>query len=124
MFAGKLSRDRAREDLFAKILDRVRAANSQAELAYVPHEYPGKITLFWCSEQSIRAYEDWRLGWSEVAGGGLELHGIPGGHLTMLTEPNIGVLARELQAALQRALLSQPTTGVGPSSPPTSAGDV
>jgi amino acid adenylation domain-containing protein len=124
MFAGKLSRDRAREDSFAKILDRVRAANSQAELAYVPHEYPGKITLFWCSEQSFRAYEDWRLGWSEVAGGGLELHGIPGGHLTMLTEPNIGVLARELQAALQRALLSQPTTGVGPSSPPTSAGDV
>jgi thioesterase domain-containing protein len=92
------------------------AANSQAELSYVPHEYLGKITLFWCSEQPIRAYQDWRLGWSEVAGSGLEVHGIPGGHSTMLTEPNIGVLAEELRAALQRAFFNRHCRGqaVGP----------
>jgi len=105
-FTGKLNPDPAREDLFQSILKQVMAANSQAELSYVPHEYPGKITLFWCSEQPIRADQDWRLGWSEVAGGGLEVHGIPGRHLTMLTEPNISVLAGELRAALQRALPS------------------
>jgi amino acid adenylation domain-containing protein len=105
-FTGRLNPDPAREDLFQSILQQVMAANSQAELSYVPHVYPGKITLFWCSEQPIRANQDWRLGWSEVAGGGLEVHGIPGRHLTMLTEPNISVLAGELRAALQRALPS------------------
>jgi surfactin family lipopeptide synthetase A len=100
--AGILTPDLAREDLHANSLRRVIAANSQAELSYLPHEYPGKITLFWCSELPIRANQDWRMGWSEVAAGGLELHGIPGGHLTMLAEPNIGVLARELRFAISR----------------------
>ena len=53
-FTGKLNPDPAREDLFQSILKQVRAANSHAELSYVPHKYPGKITLFRCSEQPIR----------------------------------------------------------------------
>ena len=67
-----------------------------AEASYVPHHYPGRVIQFWCTEMPTRSYKDRRLAWSEVAGAGLEVHVIPGNHMTMLDEPHIAVLAEKL----------------------------
>ena len=48
--------------------------------------------------------EDPVLGWEQSATLGLELHDIPGGHVSMLQEPNVRILVRKLQASLTSAL--------------------
>ncbi len=40
------------------------------------------------------------LGWASVAKGGLRVIDVPGGHLSMLQEPHVETLAREMQAVL------------------------
>lgn len=48
--------------------------------------------------------EDPLLGWEQSATLGIELHDIPGGHVSMLQEPNVRILVRKLQASLTSAL--------------------
>src|SRR5262249_29492101 len=52
------------------------------------------------------SYDDNRLGWARVAGGGLDVHVVPGNHGTMREEPLVEHLAAELSACLHRAELS------------------
>jgi thioesterase domain-containing protein len=40
------------------------------------------------------------LGWETLAGGGLEIHDVPGGHISMFEEPNVRILAETLKAVL------------------------
>jgi thioesterase domain-containing protein len=40
------------------------------------------------------------MGWDKFAGGGLEIHDVPGGHISMFAEPNVLVLAETLTAIL------------------------
>lgn len=87
----------------ARTMRRVAEANIQAIDAYSPRPYPGKITQFLCSDAPQRSYEDRRLAWSSLTPNGLEIHVVPGDHLSMVEEPNVRVLARELQACLGRA---------------------
>ena len=56
----------------------LESANDRANNAYVPEPYPGRIVLFWGSDYSSRSFHDRRLGWSEVAEGGLEVIVVPG----------------------------------------------
>ena len=70
---------------------------------YRPQPYPGKLTLFICSDAPMRAYEDRRLAWHEMAQGGLEIHVVPGDHATMEQEPNVQVLAGHFQKCFDRA---------------------
>lgn len=84
----------------ARTMLRVAEANIQAIQAYAPLPYPGNITQFMCSDGPQRSYEDRRLAWSSLAPNGLEIHVVPGDHLTMVEEPNVRVLARELQNCL------------------------
>jgi amino acid adenylation domain-containing protein len=74
----------------------------QASRAYVPQVYHGKLILFRASEQPA-GNEDARLGWGGLATGGEELHDVPGDHFTILTEPSVGVLAKQLTVCLHRA---------------------
>jgi thioesterase domain-containing protein len=69
-----------------------------AALAYIPQEYPGRVTLFVSSEQFKQSYEESDLGWGAVAGGGLELCLVPGNHQSIWDEPLISNLAKELKA--------------------------
>jgi thioesterase domain-containing protein len=85
-------------------LRRVYEANSQAERYYKPEPYQGKITLLWSSETTTRSYLDRRLHWSELAGYGLEVHAIPGDHMSMIEEPHVNVLASKLQAVIRDAI--------------------
>ena len=102
------------EGTLPRVLQRVRTANAIAERRYVPSHYPGRIHLFWCSELAIRAYQDTRMAWSEVAGEGLELHVVPGNHMSMVEEPNVHVLAATLRQCLERTAPPPPDESTAP----------
>lgn len=90
-------------DSVTRATRHVAKANLKAMLGYSPLPYPGKITQLMCSDWAERAYEDRRLAWSSQAEGGFEIRIVPGNHLTMVEEPHVRMLARELQRALDRA---------------------
>jgi thioesterase domain-containing protein len=92
-----------REHTLARMLAEIEEANARAERAYVAKPYPGRITLFWCSDWSFRVFHDTRLGWSDVADGGLEVHTVPGNHKTMWELPNVGTLADKMKRCLRIA---------------------
>jgi amino acid adenylation domain-containing protein/non-ribosomal peptide synthase protein (TIGR01720 family) len=86
-----------------ELMQRVKEANNIAGNSYVPQYYPGKITFLWCSDTPLRSYRDRRMAWSQVAGGGLEVHAIPGNHLTMVDYPHVVAMAEELRNCLRNA---------------------
>ena len=90
------------EGTLPRALKRVKAANGIAERRYVPRPYNGRIHLFWCSELAVRAYQDTRLSWADIAGDGLETHVVPGNHMSMVEEPHVQVLAAKLRRCLER----------------------
>jgi amino acid adenylation domain-containing protein len=92
-----------REQTLARMLAEIEEANARAERAYVAKSYPGRITLFWCSDWSFRVFHDTRLGWSDVAERGLEVHTVPGNHKTMWELPNVGTLADKMKRCLRIA---------------------
>jgi thioesterase domain-containing protein len=96
-------------------LQKLWRANMRAMNAYRPQPYAGRVTLFWGAESPGIA-SDRRLGWSEVAEDGLEVHVVPGTHQTMRMEPHVRVLAAEINTCIERA---SRTTGL--SIQPTSA---
>jgi amino acid adenylation domain-containing protein len=86
-----------------QMLAEIEKANLRAERAYVPKSFPGRVTLFWCSDWSFRVFHDTRLGWSDVATGGLEVHVVPGNHKTMWEMPNAGTFAEKIRRCLRNA---------------------
>lgn len=74
-----------------------------ARMHYRPRVYPGRVTLF--RAQIRPGYErfDYQLGWGKLAGGGVEVHDMPGNHHSMVTEPNIRVLAEKFTGCLAQA---------------------
>jgi thioesterase domain-containing protein/acyl carrier protein len=85
---------------------RVYQANNQATLSYVPQVYPNSITLLRTSVQSSKAHQDSSLGWSQLAEGRVEIHQVPGNHLTMLRKPHVKVLANQLKICIEQALIA------------------
>lgn len=79
-------------------------ALKQATMAdYVPQPYAGKVTLFttkevlrWCRSQPCR-------GWREMAQQGVEIHEVPGTHLSMIGEPGVQILAEKLIFCIEQA---------------------
>jgi len=82
---------------------RVVEAQHQAMLDYVPDTYPGRITLFRARRQPLFCAHDPAMGWDGVAGGGVEINVVPGSHHSMLHDPYVHVLARQLSTCLDRA---------------------
>jgi thioesterase domain-containing protein len=70
---------------------------------YHPKSYPGKVVFFRATEHGPREPPDPFLGWDRVVLGGLEIHEIPGDHVSMMREPGVRVLAKELMDCLDRA---------------------
>jgi acyl transferase domain-containing protein/thioesterase domain-containing protein len=70
---------------------------------YVPAPYQGRVTLFRAQEVA-RAYDHVgaRLGWSDTLLPKLELFEVPGGHDSLVREPNVRVLASGLDEVLRR----------------------
>jgi thioesterase domain-containing protein len=83
------------DELTVHRLLRIFYANSRAALKYVPQPYPNAIALFRTCE-SLRKSDDSTLGWSQLVTSGVQVHFIPGNHLTMLRKPHVQVLAEQL----------------------------
>ena len=84
------------------VLRNIEELNFAAVKDYVPKVYPGSATIFLASDDLTAAY-DVEEGWQGLIAGGLEKIRVPGNHLDIIKEPHVGVLARELRAALDRA---------------------
>ncbi|MBD2112495.1 MULTISPECIES: non-ribosomal peptide synthetase [Cyanophyceae] len=74
-------------------------ANSQATNDYVPQPYSHAIALFRAAEQSDASQPDETLGWSELVKD-IQLHEVPGNHLSLLKQPHVQVLAEQLRRYL------------------------
>jgi thioesterase domain-containing protein len=93
-----------------RLLDASRT-NLRAGQYYRPQHYPNRITLFRSMEQrsdaegeeQFKIYDDPALGWSEFSSKPIEIHYIPGTHFTLLTEPNVEILAGRLKSCLARS---------------------
>ncbi len=77
---------------------QVFKSNIRALRHYVPRPYAGPLALFKASEQEDVAQED--LGWGAWAQE-VQVRVVPGGHYTIVREPNVGILAEQLKPYLQ-----------------------
>ena len=82
-----------------RALQDIKELNSLAVREYVPQIYDGHVTLFWASSD-LRASVDFVEGWRALAGGGIEVHEIPGTHLDIVKEPHVSELATKLRSCL------------------------
>jgi hypothetical protein len=68
---------------------------------YEPLPYAGDTALFQPIERPT--IFDYRPGWADTVRGELLAFDVPGGHHTMLQQPNVRVLGEKLRAWLERA---------------------
>jgi len=92
----------------AKHISALKAAHDQANKDYVPKVYPGRAILFRVREPFAGDWSQWcevdpKLGWGKLVAGGLEIQEVPGNHMNMFDEPYVQVLAKKLQASLDRS---------------------
>jgi thioesterase domain-containing protein len=78
---------------------------------YRPRQYPGPLTLFRSRVHHLFCSFDPACGWREFARGGVDLHIIPGAHETVMDEPYVRELAREVRRALERVNGSRLSSG-------------
>jgi thioesterase domain-containing protein len=89
----------------AELIDiHVQMVHERAFLSYRPLPYGGKVTLFRTFDQdsAYEVVED--LGWNAVAQGGVDIHYVPGTHLTIFSEENVPILAKKVEECIQSAL--------------------
>jgi non-ribosomal peptide synthase protein (TIGR01720 family) len=90
------------------------SARATAVQRYRASTYPGRITLLRARTADPAALRDmtpdWRqiyddptLGWGSVAAGGVEVHTVPGSHMTLLETPHVETLAQVLRECIARA---------------------
>ena len=127
---AQILRDRLQMTLFRRCLDRgfrlprflheipVRRAYLFAEQDYQPGTpFQGELTLFraTCGEGNdepyIERYSDPLLGWGRRATHGVRTYDVPGGHSSMLQEPNVQSLAAYLQNQIDEGLASRLARG-------------
>jgi thioesterase domain-containing protein len=89
------------ESRVARARRHVLKASKEALMSYVPQRYPDRIVFFYGRQNPERSFSDGRLDWSAVAGGGLEVHLVPGDHDTFFEEPHVRGTAEGLRALLR-----------------------
>ena len=90
-----------------RLMLRVLQASSQAALSYRPQVYSNRITLFRTSEQATKAHRFSTMGWNQLTIGEVEVHQVSGNHLTVLRQPHVQVLAKQISMCIERAALGQ-----------------
>ncbi|MBA3570626.1 MAG: hypothetical protein H0W34_01355 [Pyrinomonadaceae bacterium] len=91
----------------------VQVFKANHQIHYVPQEvFPTRITLFRSSEvnpedvigddQISEILRDAAWGWGQFSEEPVEVHVVPGDHITMMTEPHVQVLAERLKACLNQ----------------------
>ncbi|AKT42974.1 type I polyketide synthase [Chondromyces crocatus] len=75
-------------------------ASVHALRRYEPEPYPGKILFLRARQRDAWNPPDPEAGWSELATEGLEVHTVPGNHITMNLQPHVSALAARLRVHL------------------------
>ena len=81
-------------------LQKVQEANIIASRNYNPSVNPNRVTLFRASKRPPGFYFDSKLGWGDLAAGGMEIYEIPGNHTSIMKSP---ILAEKLKTCLDKA---------------------
>ena len=84
-------------------LQAVILANEAAFFRYNTPFYPARATLFRAAEVSIFEERDPALWWGDRFRGGLDIHDVPGVHLSMMNGPQVSALALALALCLAEA---------------------
>ena len=79
----------------------VQAINDAAADGYLPKPYPGRIALF-KPQVNYKFYPDPKMGWGDLALGGLDMVEMPLNPHAMLVEPYVRTLALELKKRMTR----------------------
>jgi aspartate racemase len=88
----------------------VTESNLIAFQRYEPRTYAGRAVLFCAEGRTVSPDADGRLRWRELITGGLDIYYAPGGDSgRMLVEPDVSVLAEQLNACIERV---QPSAAV------------
>ena len=74
--------------------------------AYRPQPYGGRVVLFRSTNRSLEQCQDPYSGWGGLIKGGLEIHEIPGDHISIFIDPDVETLARQMSACLAAAQLN------------------
>jgi acyl transferase domain-containing protein/thioesterase domain-containing protein/acyl carrier protein/protein-L-isoaspartate O-methyltransferase len=83
-------------------LTRLFKVNVQAMCEYQPQVYPGQIIFFCAKEKDAYNAKNPESAWFNLAADGLEIHEIPGNHITMNHSPHVEVIANLLKAHLDK----------------------
>lgn len=83
---------------------RLWRTHIQAWRLYRPGPYPGRVCLLRTPGHPLRSSYDPKMGWDELARGGVEVRNCPGDHATILDQRNAALTARQLEAALRLPL--------------------
>ncbi len=81
---------------------RVFEANVRAAQSYRPAKLDTNITIFRAAERPPDVDAGATLGWSQLGLEKIEVHEVPGTHLTMMRDPHVSVLAELLNQCLER----------------------
>ncbi|MDZ8051398.1 MAG: SDR family NAD(P)-dependent oxidoreductase [Aulosira sp. ZfuVER01] len=75
--------------------------NTKAMRNYIPQAYPGRVIFFKASDRDSFNPQNPELGWQDLAMAGLEIHEVPGNHITMNFPPQVQVMAKLLRIYLE-----------------------
>jgi amino acid adenylation domain-containing protein len=76
-------------------------ANNLAQTSYMPqHPYVGQIALFKAEEPGIGNQDNANSKWQFLATEELEIYLVPGSHLNVMKEPNLGILCAKFKSRL------------------------
>ena len=70
---------------------------------YVPEVYPGRLLLFRAEGRTAEYGDDLTLGWTDIARDGVEVHQVPGSHLSIMRKPHVDRLVEKLTQYLADA---------------------
>jgi len=84
-------------------LNRIQAANLAATRKYIPAPYDGHLLLFRAKWHDDDPYHDEALGWRPVTLGGVTVCEVDGDHFSILHNPRVIQVAKELDGALREA---------------------
>ncbi|RCJ30651.1 non-ribosomal peptide synthetase [Nostoc punctiforme NIES-2108] len=92
-------------------LVQVFEANLQASIKYLPQEaYPNRLTLLRASEVNAEdaalltdLREDPAWGWGQFSAQNIDIHVVPGDHITMMAQPHILTVAEQMGICIEQA---------------------
>jgi amino acid adenylation domain-containing protein len=105
----------------------VRTVYEKARAEYNPSTFQGKLTLWRATDNlivddlsvadtpAILLTQDPLLGWGKRSTNGVETFDIPGGHSSMLQEPNVPIMAKIMQDCINSAVADEPVSDRQPS---------